>query len=58
MQAQYKVQSDEIKDAYLTAVLSNNDSDVAQCKADFQNMAVENETKITELIDKYFNDKE
>ena len=58
VQAQYKVQSDEIKDAYLTAVLTNDDSTIAECKADFQNMTVENETKITELIDKYFGDKE
>ena len=57
VQMQYKVQSDEIKDAYLTAVLTNDDSTAEECKADFQNMTVENETKITELIDKYFNEK-
>lgn len=58
--ANYKAQTDEIKDAYLEAVLiddENTAENIAECKQLFQNVTAEGDTKIQELIDKYFKEK-
>ena len=55
IEAKYNAQVAEIKDDYLTAVLSNDDSGIATCKTNFANVTAEGDVKIQELIDRYFN---
>ena len=61
VQAEWKSQTDEIKNDYLDAVLTDDEDAaeiIAECKERFQNVTAEGDTKLQELIDKYFKDKE
>ena len=61
VQAEWKSQTDEIKNDYLDAVLTDDEDAaeiIAECKERFQNVTSEGDTKLQELIDKYFDDKE
>ena len=59
--ADYKVKTDSIKDDYLTAVLIDDDTsaeNIAECKQRFQAVTEEDDNKIRDIIDKYFDEKE
>lgn len=61
VQAEWKSQTDEIKNDYLDAVLTDDEDSaeiITECKQRFQNVTAEGDAKIIDLINKYFNDKE
>ena len=57
-EAVYNAQVAEIKDDYLTAVLSNDNTGIAECKANFANVTAEGDQKIKDIIEKWFNDQD
>ena len=57
-EAEYNAQVTEIKDDYLTAVLSDDDDGVTECKTRFQTATTEGDQRIKDIIDKWFNDQD
>ena len=58
VEAQYNAQVAEIKNDYLTAVLSNDDTGIAECKSTFATVTAAGDQRIKDIIDKWFNNQD